>query len=121
MVQTMIMNQVIFQTIWTCICASQLRVIEQLEVKVILKELNLDSIDITKVLTLPILDEKEEDKWKHTKPPQNCNHKYNLSTIYLFDKIWTSQLGFFYLFYICLIGLQKSNKHWRTWMYGIYL
>jgi hypothetical protein len=39
-----------------------LRVIEQLEVKVILKELNLDSIDITKVITLPIINEKEEDK-----------------------------------------------------------
>jgi hypothetical protein len=32
-----------------------------------LKELNIYSIDITKVLTLPIMNEKEEDKWKHIK------------------------------------------------------
>ncbi len=48
---------------------ANLKVIEQLEVKVILKELNLDSLDIITVFILPILDEKEEDKWKHTKPP----------------------------------------------------
>jgi hypothetical protein len=41
---------------------ANLRVIEQLEVKVILKKLNLDSIDVTKVFTLPILNAKEEDK-----------------------------------------------------------
>jgi hypothetical protein len=41
---------------------ASLRVIKQLEVKVILKELNIYSIDITKVLTLPIMNEKEEDK-----------------------------------------------------------
>jgi hypothetical protein len=41
---------------------ANLKVIEQLEVKVILKELNLDSLDIITVFILPILDEKEEDK-----------------------------------------------------------
>jgi hypothetical protein len=27
---------------------------------------------------------------KHTKPPKNCNHKYNLSAINFFCNVWTS-------------------------------
>ncbi len=32
---------------------------------------------------------------KHTKPPKNCNHKYNVFVIITFDNVWTSHLGFF--------------------------
>jgi hypothetical protein len=35
--------------------------------------------------------------WKHTKPPKNCNHKYNLSTINFFGNVWTSHLKLFFL------------------------
>jgi hypothetical protein len=31
---------------------------------------------------------------KHTKPPKNCNHKYNFSTIKIFGNVCTSHLGF---------------------------
>ncbi len=29
---------------------------------------------------------------KHTKPPKNCSHKYNLSPITFFGNVWTSHL-----------------------------
>ncbi len=29
---------------------------------------------------------------KHTKPPKNCSHKYNLFTITSFGNVWTSHL-----------------------------
>jgi len=31
----------------------------------------------------------------HTKPPKNCSHKYNLSTITFFGNVWTSHLRLF--------------------------
>jgi len=34
---------------------------------------------------------------KHTKPPKNCNHKYNISTITLFGNVWTSHLELFFI------------------------
>jgi len=33
--------------------------------------------------------------WKHTRPPKNCSHTYNLSTINFFGNVWTSHLGLF--------------------------
>jgi hypothetical protein len=30
---------------------------------------------------------------KHTKPPRNCSHKYNISIIIIFGNVWTSHLG----------------------------
>jgi hypothetical protein len=32
---------------------------------------------------------------KHIKPPKNCSHKYNISTINFFGNVWTSHLGLF--------------------------
>jgi hypothetical protein len=32
---------------------------------------------------------------KHTEPPKNCNHKYNLSVINFFGNVWTSHLKLF--------------------------
>ncbi len=32
---------------------------------------------------------------KHTKPPKNCNDKYNLPTIIFCGNVWTSHLGLF--------------------------
>jgi hypothetical protein len=37
--------------------------------------------------------------WKHTKPPKNCSHKFNLFAINLFGNIW-SHLGFLFVLYI---------------------
>jgi hypothetical protein len=46
-------------------------------------------------------------KWnKHTKPPQNCNHNYNLSANTVFGNIQISHLGFFIFFKVCLINLK---------------
>jgi hypothetical protein len=68
-------------------------------------------------------------RWKHTKPPKNCNHKNNIYVINFFGNVWTSHLGFFCLFEVYMISFilnlinyfEKSNKHWRIWTYGIYL
>jgi hypothetical protein len=67
--------------------------------------------------------------WKHTKPPKNCSHKYNLSVIKFFGNVWTSHLRLFiYIlsifdsFRLDLINhFEISNKHWGIWMYGLYL
>ncbi len=34
---------------------------------------------------------------KHTKPPKNCSHKYNIFTITFFVNVWTSHFGLFLL------------------------
>jgi hypothetical protein len=38
---------------------------------------------------------KAEFEHKQTKPPKNCSHKYNLSTIFFLGILWTSHLGLF--------------------------
>jgi hypothetical protein len=66
---------------------------------------------------------------KHTKPPKNYNHNYNLSANFFFGNVWTSHLGLLFFKKVCLINLKlnlinyflKFNKQWNTWMYGVDL
>jgi hypothetical protein len=34
-------------------------------------------------------------RWKHTKPLENYNHTYNISSIKFFSNVWTSHFGLF--------------------------
>jgi hypothetical protein len=36
--------------------------------------------------------------WKHTKPPKNCSHKYNHFAINFFGNVWTSHVGYIYIY-----------------------
>jgi hypothetical protein len=66
--------------------------------------------------------------WKHVKPPQNCNHTYNLSKFLFFDN-GHHILDYFCLFKVYLISsrlhlinyFEKFNTHWKIWTYMEYI